>query len=144
MTLTDSTPGASTYYTTNGSNPTTSSTLYTGPIAVASTTTIKAMAAGNGYGPSSITTAIFTIQALAPSFSPASGTFNSPQSVTLSDLTPGVSIYYTTNGSNPTTSSTLYTGPIAVAATTTIKAMAAGNGYEASSIAIGRYIINSR
>ena len=143
VTLSDSAPGASIYYTTNGSNPTTSSTLYIGPIAVASTTTIKAIAAGNGYGPSSIVTAIFTIQALPPSFSPASGTFNSPQSVMLSDSTPGASIYYTTNGSNPTTSSTLYTGPIAVASTTTIKAIAAGNGYGPSSIVTALFTIQA-
>jgi subtilase family serine protease len=144
VTLSDATPGANIYYTTNGSNPSTSSTLYTGPITVTTTTTIKAIAAGNGYGPSSIATAIYTIQALAPSFSPASGTFNTPQTVTLSDATPGVSIYYTTNGSNPSTSSTLYTGSITVTTTTTIKAIAAGNGYGPSAIATGSYIIKSQ
>jgi len=144
LTLSDSTPGVSIYYTTNGSTPTTSSTLYTGPITVATTTTIKAVAAGNGYAASSVASALFVIQALAPSFSPGTGNYNSSQSVTLSDSTPGVSIYYTTNGSTPTTSSTLYTGPITVATTTTIKAIAAGNGYAASSVATGTYVISSK
>ena len=142
VTLSDTTPGVSIYYTTNGSIPTTNSTLYTGPIAVASTTTIKAIAARNGYSQSSVANATYTIQAVTPTFSPGSGTYNTPQSVTLSDGTPGVSIYYTTNGSIPTTNSTLYTGPIAVAATTTIKAIAAGNGYSQSSVATATYTIN--
>lgn len=57
--------------------------------------------------------------------SPKPYTYNTPQSVTLTDSTPGVTIFYTTNGSTPTTSSTPYTGPITVATTTTLQAIAA-------------------
>src|SRR5579872_2422927 len=141
--LSDSTAGVSIYYTTDGSIPSINSILYAGPINVATTTTIRAIAAGNGYPPSSVATATYTIQAVTPTFSPGSGTYNTPQSVTLSDATPGVSIYYTTNGSIPTINSTLYTGPIAVATTTTIKAIGAGNGYSQSSVATATYTINS-
>ena len=129
------------YYTTNGSIPTTASTLYTGPIAVNSTTTIKAIAAGNGYGSSSVAVATYNIQALAPTFSPGSGTYKSGQNVTLSDTTPGVTIYYTTNGSIPTAASTPYTGPITVTATTMIKAIAAGNGFGVGSVSVATYTI---
>jgi len=141
--LSDSTPGVTIYYTTDGSNPGISSTLYTAPILVATTTTIRAVAAGNGYPPSPITTAYYTIQALAPSISPASGTFNSPQLLTMSDSTPGTSIYYTTNNSNPSTASTLYTGPVTLTTSTTIKAIAVGNGYSASSITTASYTIQA-
>src|SRR5215211_1928096 len=64
------------------------------------------------------------------SASPAPGTYQSAQSVTLSTGDAADKIYYTTNGSEPTTSSTLYSAPIAVANTQTIRAIAvdaAGN-----------------
>ena len=65
--------------------------------------------------------------AVAPvTFSPPGGTFATPQSVTLATATAGASIYFTIDGSDPTQSSTLYTAPIAIPATTlvTIKARA--------------------
>jgi hypothetical protein len=145
VTLSDATTGASIYYTTNGSTPTTASTLYTAAITVAANTTIKAIAVATGYTASPVATGAYSIKALpvaaTPTFNPAPGTYVGPQSVTLSDATTGASIYYTTNGSTPTTASTLYTAPIAVAATTTIKAIAVANGYRTSGVARGRYTI---
>lgn len=76
-----------------------------------------------------------------PTFSPAPGTYASPLSVTLSDATPSAAIYYTTDGSTPTTSSTLYSAPIAVSVTTTIKAIAAASGLANSVVATGAYTI---
>lgn len=64
----------------------------------------------------------------APTFTPAPGTYYSAQSVSLASTTTGAKIYYTTDGTAPTSASTLYTAPIAVTATTTIKAIA----YDAS------------
>ena len=141
VTLSDATPGATIYYTTNGSTPTTSSPVYAGPIAVSSSTTLQAIAVGNGYGASPDALGVYQIVALAPNFSPSPGSYNTPQTVTLSDATPGVTIYYTTNGSTPTTSSPVYTGPITVSASTTLQAIAAGNGYAPSSIGGGAYKI---
>jgi glycosidase len=76
-----------------------------------------------------------------PTFSPAPGTYSSTQSVTLSDSTSGASIYYTTDGSTPTTSSTKYTGAITVSSTETFNAMAAASGYNNSAVASGTYTI---
>jgi len=140
VTLTDSTPGVTIYYTTNGSTPTTASTPYTGPIAVSKSTTINAIASGGNYGPSGVASGIYTLMAPTPSFSPSPSAYNTAQSVTLTDSTPGVTIYYTTNGSTPTTASTLYTGPIPVSATTTINAIATG-GVGPSTVASGTYTI---
>ncbi|MFL6354418.1 MAG: chitobiase/beta-hexosaminidase C-terminal domain-containing protein, partial [Bryobacteraceae bacterium] len=80
--------------------------------------------------------------AATPAFSPSPGTYNSAQSVAISDSSSGTTIYYTTNGSTPTTSSTVYTGPIQVSTTTTIKAIAAGGGLSASAVASATYTIN--
>ena len=61
MAISDASPSAVIYYTTDGSDPTTSSPVYSEPISVSTTTTVKAMAAAPGSYPSSISTAVFTI-----------------------------------------------------------------------------------
>ena len=78
----------------------------------------------------------------APVFSPAGGTYTSAQNVTLTTATTGANIYYTLDGSNPTTSSTLYAGPIAVSETTTIKAIAEKDG-TLSTVASATYTITT-
>jgi len=88
------------------------------------------------------TTTVTLPTAATPTFSPAPSTYTSAQSVTLSDSTAGATIYYTTDGSTPTTSSTVYKTAISVSATTTIKAMAAASGYNNSTVATGVYTIN--
>ena len=76
-------------------------------------------------------------------FSPAGGKgFSGAQSVTISTGAAG-SIYYTTNGTTPTCSSTLYTGPITVASTETIQAIACSGGYPTSTVASATYTIGS-
>jgi len=146
VTIADSTAGATIYYTTNGSTPTTNSSIYATPIAIASTTTLEAMAVAGGYNNSAIATGTFTINlpaAATPSFSPGPGSYSSTQSVTLTDSTAGSSIYYTTDGSTPSTSSALYSAPIVVATSQTLKAIAAASGYANSAVASGSYTITA-
>jgi hypothetical protein len=79
-------------------------------------------------------------QQAAPTFSPVAGTYTTAQSVTLTS--PGAdAIYYTLDGSMPTVSSTLYTGPIAVSRTTTINAIAVKSGFLNSTVATAVYTI---
>lgn len=83
-------------------------------------------------------------QLAAPTFSPAGGTFTSAQNVTIS-AAEGATIYYTTDKSDPTTSTsrTEYSEPITVSETTTIRAIAVKDGYTNSEIAEATYTINS-
>jgi hypothetical protein len=148
--LSDTTPGALIYYTTNGTTPTISSNQYvTGtPVPVSATETIKAMALASGYLNSAVASGTYTISppaAVTPTFSPAPGTYTETQPVALSDTTPGALIYYTTNGTTPTISSSQYvTGtPVPVSATETIKAMAVASGYANSAVVSGTYTISA-
>jgi hypothetical protein len=143
VTISDSTTNAVIYYTTDGSVPTPSSTKYIGPITVSSTQTIHAIATAGNYVSSAVASAVYTIQlsAAMPAFSPAAGTYTTAQTVTISDATPGALIYYTIDGTNPTTSSARYTGPITVSSTQTIHAIAAASSYSNSAVASATYTI---
>jgi hypothetical protein len=145
VTISDTTSGAAIYYTTNGTTPTPSSTLYSGAIAVSATETIKAIAVASGDTASAVASATYTInlpEAATPTFSPVAGTYTSAQTVTISDATSGATIYYTTNGTAPTTSSTVYSGAITVSASETLEAIATASGYLASSVGSAAYTIS--
>ena len=77
-----------------------------------------------------------------PTFSPDGGTYTEAQSVTIACATEGATIRYTTDGTNPTESSTVYTETLTISETTTVKAIAMKDGYQASDIAEATYIIN--
>jgi hypothetical protein len=84
-----------------------------------------------------------TNQAATPVFAPAPGTYASAQTVTLSTATPATSIYYTTDGSTPSTSSSRYTAALSVANTTTLKAIATASGMAPSNVSVGTFTINT-
>jgi peptidoglycan/xylan/chitin deacetylase (PgdA/CDA1 family) len=132
-------------YTTNGSNPTTSSPLYTGPITVNSTTTIKYRAWDNAGNAEAVKSQLISIDTAKPTSAIqcnggacASTFYNQSVSTTFTGSDTGGSglngIRYTTDGSTPTGSSPLYvpgsSSPVSVGSTTTIKFLAqdkAGN-----------------
>jgi uncharacterized protein (TIGR03118 family) len=148
VSIQDATKGAVIWYTLDGTTPTFSSPIYTSPISVSKTTTIKAFASATGFTDSPVSSATYTISAApgvtaAPSFSPAPGSFSTGPYVGITSSTPGAKIYYTTDGSTPTTSSTLYSNTIWVTATTTIKAMAVAPGWTDSTVTSGTFTISS-
>ena len=146
VSISSTTNGATIRYTTDGSTPNASSPIYTGPINVAQTTTIKAYATNGGMVDSDVSTATYVInipqRVVTPTFSPTGGTYTSAQNVSISSTTNGATIRYTTDGSTPNASSPIYTGPINVAQTTTIKAYATNGGMTDSDVSTATYIIN--
>lgn len=142
VTLSTATADAAIYYTTDGTDPTSASTLYTGPITVDDTMLIKAIGLKDEYVDSDITAFdyyIYESKLDMPAASHRSGSiFTEATQVTLS-AAEGAAIYYTTDGTAPTKASTLYTGPITVDATVTIKAAAFMSRHEPSNVAAFNY-----
>lgn len=132
--------GATIYYTTDGTDPTTSSATYSDPITITAETTIKAFAVNDGLTSETVTAA-YTIgtPTATPTISVATGTYTSAQSVTITCETAGATIYYTTDGTDPTTSSTEYTTAITIDESCTLKAIAVASGYAASEVASATY-----
>jgi Polysaccharide deacetylase/Chitobiase/beta-hexosaminidase C-terminal domain/Bacterial Ig domain len=133
-------------YTTDGSEPTAASPLYTGPFTVSSTTTVKYRAWDKADNVEATKSRTIQVDTAAPTSSIAcdgsacsSSAYAADVSVTLSasDGESGVSVIrYTLDGSDPTASSTAYSGPITVSETTTVKYRAwddAGNVEAANS-----------
>ena len=144
VTISDSTQGAAIYYTIDGTTPTTVSPVYSGPITVSVNESVQAIATAPGYSNSNVGFAGYVInipQTATPTFTPAAGSYTATQTVTLGDATPGALIYYTTNGSTPTAASTLYNGPITVAGSQVVEAIAIAAGDSPSAAGMAAYSI---
>lgn len=145
VTLSCSTTDATIYYTTDGTDPTTSSAKYSDPIAISTSTVIKAYASKTDWEDSQIATAIYTEKGIvqAPTFTPAGGTYTTSQTLNIS-CEAGATIYYTTDGSDPTTSGTKqeYNEEILIDRNTTIRAYAYMDGMTNSSVISGTYNFN--
>ena len=152
VSLSDATSGATIFYTLDGTQPGTSAGGSTQqynpatPLTVSSTETIKALATASGMTTSATASATYTIESrvATPTFSPAAGSYSSTQTVSISTTSPApTTIYYTTDGSTPTTNSPVYGAPFTVSATETVKAYATKSGYFDSNVATAAYTIGS-
>jgi hypothetical protein len=81
--------------------------------------------------------------AATPVISPATGSFTSAQTVSIMDTTPGAIIFYTLDGTTPTTSSTKYAGSFVVSTTTTVNAIATATNFSQSATATSFITIGS-
>ncbi len=142
LTITDATSGATIYYTTDGTLPTTSSPQYTGPITMSSSEAVIAIAAAPGYTNSEWASGVYLINNVlpTPTILPAGGTYDTSQTVTIREWL-NTDVYYTTDGTTPTTSSTRYTGPFTVNSTETINAIVIASPYTNSAVATAAYTI---
>ncbi|MFW5786299.1 MAG: chitobiase/beta-hexosaminidase C-terminal domain-containing protein [bacterium] len=122
------------HVTTDGSSATTDAPAYTDPIAVngdGATVTIRAVAKEPDKNPSREIVGTFDIDypdAAAPSISPSSGEFLGEAEVTMATSTPGATVYYTVDGTTPTTASSAYAEPLIITETATLRAIAAADG----------------
>ena len=133
---------AAIYYTTDGSTPTENSTLYTAPVPVTTTSTIKAVAVKANWQTSDVATLNVTITAptvATPVFTPVAGTYADSVTISLSCATDNAEIRYTTDSSEPTSAAALYSTPITLNTTTTVKAKAFKAGWFDSETATAVY-----
>jgi hypothetical protein len=148
----------SSYYTIDGTTPSTSSTFCGSSctFTVANGTVVKALGmwgqqnqphayqTNYGWTPSNVATATVaggSPTAATPTFSPATETFTGSVSVSISSTTSGAAIRYTTDGTTPTSGSTLYSGPLTISATTTVEAIAIESGYANSAVGTATYTL---
>ena len=132
VTITCATEGATIYYTTDGSDPTADSSVYSSPIALTETVTVKAFAAADGYDDSE------TAEKECEYVKPVTATpviTDSDNTVTITCETEDAVIYYTTDGTDPTAESTKYEAAFPVTASVTVKAIATKAGYTDSEVA---------
>jgi uncharacterized repeat protein (TIGR03803 family) len=143
--------GATIRYTTDGSTPTeTNGTIYSSPVSVNATmfNPIQAIAYDGTHTDSAVSGSTYTLQVVAPTFSPVAGTYTSVQSVTITSPTSGAIIAYSTTGNKPlivggwVITGTLYTGPVTVSTNTTLQAVAGINKWLNSTVTNGAYVMN--
>lgn len=149
VSLTTAEPGTTIYYTTSGNAPlpgTAFTQVYSGPISVFTSMTIKAFAYKAGYVNGPVGTATYTITNPAivanPIFSPGPGAIAFPQAITLSCATVGAQIWYTTTGNTPDPASPiskLYSTPIVLNSATVLKAKAYLTGFQPSGVVTANY-----
>ncbi|MDP2173880.1 MAG: chitobiase/beta-hexosaminidase C-terminal domain-containing protein [Candidatus Cloacimonadaceae bacterium] len=127
-----STSWVSVRYTTDGSEPTETSTAYTGAFVLNSDTVVKAKAFKVGWLPSATTLEEYSISRAIPNFNPPGGTFYAPIHVAMSFPIVVTTIRYTTDGSEPTIFSNPYIAPIQISNSITLMAKAFLPGGNAS------------
>lgn len=148
ITLSSDTDGATIRYTTDGTTPTsTTGTVYENEaIEVSALTTIKAIAYKENWVDSEIVSQTYSFKVATPTFSPGSGaSVVSGSKVTISCVTDGASIYYTTDGSAPTSSSTLYSSSekVTITENVTLKAIAVKANWVESEEGSASYTISN-
>ena len=128
VTLTCNTENAVIHYTLDGTDPDASSTVYISPFTLSDNTTIKAIAIKNDKT-STIVTKVYEV--------PEQTIVTEPEiiitengEVTLVNSTDGATVYYTIDGTNPSTSSQVYSEAFVIASGTTIKAIAVKNSVQ--------------
>ena len=150
VTISTSTSGADIYYTIDGSSPTLNKDgtvrngeIYTSPFEITQTTIVKALAYKQGELPSPVVTKKFTNTAVVetPALSVPAGDFWNTITVFVTGATDGATYYYTTDGTEPSSSSSKYVASsgIKIDATATLKVVGTKSGLANSSVVAAEY-----
>lgn len=142
VTINCETTDAVIHYTTNGDDPTESDPVYSSPISITTSgTVLKAKAFKGEMLDSEIASATYVIRPDAPTFSPAAGLVSEGALLTISQAA-GASIYYTTDGSAPTSTSDKYTTPLIINYPMIVKAIAIDSNGNPSNVSSTSYRIS--
>jgi N-acetylneuraminic acid mutarotase len=140
--LSNGMPDAKFYYTTDGTTPTTHSKLYQGAFKVAASETVKAIASVPGYRTSGVSSSTYVISPLfPPTFSYGTGSYDPPIQLVITERTPGTTVYYTLNGTVPTSKSMRYTGALPITEDQIVSAVAITKGGVPSEVIKARFTI---
>lgn len=144
VTVTVPDPDATLRYTTTGIDPTSSDATVTsgGTISVQQSQTLKVSGWKTGHTTSVVVARSYELKVVTPSLTPAAGAYGSSQSVSMSTTTSGATIKYTTDGTEPTSSSSTYSSSITVVDTQTVKARAFKSGWTDSDSGFASYSIS--
>lgn len=148
VTIATTTEGAEIRYTTDGSDPSaTTGTAYTVPVQVAATTTLKAIAVRKDWKDSAVVGATYTITGTVAdvTFAPAAGTYEESVTVTMATTTSGADVHFTVDGTEPSaTAGNLYTEPVKLEATATLKAIATKKDWAPSKVTSAAYEVKPK
>jgi hypothetical protein len=142
--LSASEPGATIFFTTDGTTPTEASRKYSEPVSISTTTTLRYFAkdpAGNS-GTASNQKYIIDKTAPAVTASPLGGLYGNALSVSLKSNEAGT-IYYTTDGSTPTIASPKYSKPLSIPTTSVLKYFAKDSAGNTGAVASQTYTIDT-
>ena len=127
------TPSAWLTYTTDGSTPTSNSLSFYGWFQLTNSAAVKAVGFAPGYTPSPVATTNFNVLtvpiASPPEITPPGGFFSDLVQITMTSVTAGATIAYTTDGSLPTTNSAVYTGALILTHPATVRAISWASGH---------------
>jgi hypothetical protein len=137
------TPGTEIRYTTDGTEPSDASALYTAPIIIDKNTNLKVKGFISGWAECATVSVNFTFQAQPPVFGTEPGIHSGPFNLSISSPTSGAEIRYTTDGTEPAESSALYTAPISITSSTQVQAKAYKTDWNASSVTSGTFSLRA-
>lgn len=129
ITLSASNSNAIIYYTTDGSTPTTNSSVYTAPLTIEHTTDINAFAVCDDYFDSDIMTYHYTVSTVSLSISPSDRYLVADSKITLTATPSDATIYYTIDGRDPLLYGNVYSAPIVMSKSMIVRAKAKYQGY---------------
>jgi hypothetical protein len=142
--LATTTPTAVIRYTLDGSLPTAASALYTAPIELSGTTTLRAVASRDGWRDSPVLRAVYTLRVPTPVLSPAAGTYSQAPVVTASVADAQAVLRYTVDGTAPTVASPLLPADgLQLTSTATVRVIATRDGWANSAVVRATYTLRN-